>query len=44
VFGESAGEFGVVTAEDSVLLKLEWFRMASGSLVFGVVLGNGVRE
>jgi hypothetical protein len=27
VFGESEGEFGVVTAEDSVLLKLEWYRI-----------------
>jgi hypothetical protein len=27
VFGDSEGEFGVVTAEDSVLLKLEWYRI-----------------
>jgi hypothetical protein len=27
VFGESEGEFGVITAEDSVLLKLEWYRI-----------------
>lgn len=27
VFGEDEGEFGVVTAEDTVLLKLEWFRI-----------------
>lgn len=29
VFGDAAGEFGVVTAEDVVLLKLEWFRLGS---------------
>lgn len=27
VFGEGEGEFGVVTADDVVLLKLEWFRL-----------------
>ena len=27
VLGESEGEFGVVTAEDTILLKLEWFRL-----------------
>lgn len=27
VFGDSEGEFGVITAEDSILLKLEWFRI-----------------
>lgn len=27
VFGESEGEFGVISAEDTVLLKLEWFRL-----------------
>lgn len=27
VFGEGEGEFGVVTAEDVILLKLEWFRL-----------------
>jgi hypothetical protein len=27
VFGESEGEFGVITAEDTVLLKLEWYRL-----------------
>jgi hypothetical protein len=26
VFAESDGEFGVVTAEDTLLLKLEWYR------------------
>lgn len=27
VFGEGQGEFGVVSAEDTILLKLEWFRL-----------------
>ncbi len=27
VFGDAEGEFGVVTAEDTILLKLEWFRL-----------------
>ncbi len=27
VFAETDGEFGVVTAEDSILLKLEWYRI-----------------
>ncbi|MBX9582278.1 MAG: hypothetical protein K2X87_18395 [Gemmataceae bacterium] len=27
VFGEGEGEFGVVTAEEVILLKLEWFRL-----------------
>lgn len=27
VFGEAEGEFGVITAEDTTLLKLEWFRL-----------------
>jgi hypothetical protein len=27
VFGESEGEFGVIAAEDSILLKLECFRI-----------------
>lgn len=27
VFGESEGEFGVITPEDTILLKLEWFRL-----------------
>lgn len=31
VFGDAAGEFGVVTAEDVVLLKLEWFRLGGGT-------------
>ena len=30
VFGESEGEFGVITAEDSILLKLEWYRLGGG--------------
>jgi hypothetical protein len=27
VFGESEGEFGLITAEDIILLKLEWYRL-----------------
>lgn len=27
LFGEGEGEFGVVTAEDTILLKLEWYRL-----------------
>jgi len=27
VFGESEGEFGLITAEDTILLKLEWYRL-----------------
>lgn len=27
VFGEDEGEFGLITAEDTVLLKLEWYRL-----------------
>ena len=27
VFGDSEGEFGVITAEDIVLVKLEWYRL-----------------
>jgi hypothetical protein len=27
LFGESEGEFGVITAEDTILLKLEWYRI-----------------
>lgn len=29
VFGESEGEFGLITAEDTILLKLEWYRLGS---------------
>jgi hypothetical protein len=31
VFGEGEGEFGVVTAEDTILLKLEWYRIGGES-------------
>lgn len=27
VFGEGEGEYGLITAEDSILLKLEWYRI-----------------
>jgi hypothetical protein len=27
VFGENEGEFGLITAEDTILLKLEWYRL-----------------
>ena len=27
VFGESEGEFGLITAEDIILVKLEWYRL-----------------
>lgn len=30
VFGEGEGEYGVITAEDSVLLKLEWYKLGGG--------------
>lgn len=41
VFGESEGEFGVVSAEDTVLLKLEWFRLGGevSDKQWGDVLG-----
>jgi hypothetical protein len=41
VFGESEGEFGVITAEDTVLLKLEWFRLGgeTSDRQWGDILG-----
>lgn len=29
VFGETEGEFGLITAEDTILLKLEWYRLGN---------------
>jgi hypothetical protein len=29
LFGETEGEFGLITAEDTILLKLEWYRLGN---------------
>jgi hypothetical protein len=41
VFGESDGEFGVITAEDTILLKLEWYRIGgeTSDKQWGDILG-----
>jgi hypothetical protein len=41
VLGESEGEFGVVSAEDTILIKLEWFRLGgeTSDRQWGDVLG-----